>query len=48
MNWTQRTIFFSLLQPQADATAEARKSLIDDRLRLYAAEQLGFRCRLTR
>lgn len=37
----QRIIFFSLLQPNSDATAEARKSLIDDRLRLRAAEALG-------
>ena len=37
----QRIIFFSLLQPNADATAEARKSLIEDRLRQYAAEQMG-------
>ena len=37
----QRIIFFSLLQPNADATAEARKSLIEDRLRQYAAEKMG-------
>ena len=37
----QRNIFFSLLQPDLDATSEARKSLIDDRLRQYAAEKLG-------
>lgn len=37
----QRIIFFSLLQPNSDATTEARKSLIDDRLRLAAAEQAG-------
>ncbi len=37
----QRIIFFSLLQPDLDATSEARKSLIDDRLRQYAAEKLG-------
>ena len=37
----QRIIFFSLLQPNADATAEARKSLIEDRLRQFAAEQMG-------
>lgn len=37
----QRVIFISLLQPGADATTDARRSLIDDRLRLYAAEQLG-------
>ena len=37
----QRIIFFSLLQPNADSTKEARNSLIDDRLRQGAAEQLG-------
>ncbi len=38
---TQRIIFFSLLQPNADATTEARNSLIDDRLRQSVAEALG-------
>jgi peptidyl-prolyl cis-trans isomerase SurA len=37
----QRIIFFSMLQPNQDATKEARSSLIDDRLRLSAAEALA-------
>lgn len=37
----QRTILFGLLQPGIDATLEARKSLIDDRLRQQGAEALG-------
>ena len=39
----QRVFFFSLLQPNADATDEARKSLIDDRLRMGAAEALDIK-----
>ena len=37
---TQRIILFSLLDPKADATTEARKSLIDDKLRLGVAEAM--------
>jgi peptidyl-prolyl cis-trans isomerase SurA len=37
----QRIIFYSLLEPNGDATTEGRTSLIDDRLRQYAAELAG-------
>lgn len=37
----QRATLFALLQPGIDAADEARKALIDDRLRQQAAEALG-------
>lgn len=39
----QRALFFSLLEPDSDAMSAARKSLIDDRLRLQAAEAMDLK-----